>query len=72
MQHYYTCTFSILFISLILSLTAVRGQIGENFKVGLVADEYGTFSVQDTEVKEGVLFWAKWMNDQGGLLYLVI
>lgn len=63
---YHFCFISLAILFFLLE-KGVRGQMGEPFKLGMVADEFGTYSVQDTEIKEGVLFWAKWVNDKGGL-----
>jgi hypothetical protein len=39
------------------------------FKIGLVKDNFLDYATTDTEIFAGTVYWAHWINSNGGLQY---
>jgi hypothetical protein len=43
----------------------------ETFKIGMVNDQFLKYAQQDNQIYNGTMWWANWVNKQGGLMYLI-
>lgn len=60
--------FCILFISTVCSQEVVEGP---PYLIGVVKNRFLKYKIQDEEIYNGTLYFANWVNKQGGLKYLL-
>lgn len=69
-MHSHTVLFLVLFLILSLSLFVNAQEEAEfdgTYKIGVVKDRYLKYKIQDEEIFNGTVYFANWVNKNGGL-----